>query len=55
MPVVGFNWEKADAYKWTGVNVAVFRKAAQCLKCLCQRASLFKNSKASPKADARGS
>jgi hypothetical protein len=26
MPFVSFNWEKADAYKWTGVTVAVFQK-----------------------------
>ena len=55
MPVVGFNWEKADAYKWNGMNVAVFRKAAQCLKCLCKRASLYTNSNASPNADSCGS
>ena len=55
MPAVGFNWEKADAYKWNGVNMAVFRKAAQRLKCLCKRASLFTNLNASPKADSRGS
>ena len=55
MRVVGFNWEKADVCKWKGMTVAVFRKAAQCLKCLCKRASLFTNSNASLKADARGS
>lgn len=54
-PVVGFDWEMADAYKWTGVTVAVCRKAAQCFKCLRKGASLFTNSKATPKADARGS